>query len=274
MNTLKEQVGGWTSYKFRFSTTVLPGPWLDIARWPFLQGVSICLRTGRDFDLGKKKNFSIFGVEVIEKATSFVPYPSLLAYDIETLNVLKSKFDFLRFGRLVVKFKSGKTPKGTTLYFCLCDCGKFAKASAGNLRSGAVRSCGCLRREHALRVGIKGRQLRSKPGSLFRQLLAHCKAGAKRRNLSFSLTDEQFSNFSKGDCFYCGVEARAVYRPTRYKECYLYNGIDRVDNSAGYEFINCVSCCKHCNQFKSNMTKEEMFGIVKNIYERHIGRKE
>lgn len=51
-----------------------------------------------------------------------------------------------RFGRLVIVERvenSGKKPA----WLCRCDCGATKIADGGRLKSGGVRSCGCLRRE-------------------------------------------------------------------------------------------------------------------------------
>ena len=51
-----------------------------------------------------------------------------------------------RFGRLIVLERvpgPSKHPK----YLAQCDCGETTQATSTNLRSGDVRSCGCLRRE-------------------------------------------------------------------------------------------------------------------------------
>lgn len=56
----------------------------------------------------------------------------------------------LRFSRLtaVSYLKSRIIGGGKVAYWlCLCDCGKTTEVSARNLRSGQVRSCGCLRRD-------------------------------------------------------------------------------------------------------------------------------
>jgi hypothetical protein len=37
-----------------------------------------------------------------------------------------------------------------------------------------------------------------------------------------------------------------------------------------YEDFNCVPCCKTCNQFKATLTVQQMFDVVKRIYDRHI----
>lgn len=38
-------------------------------------------------------------------------------------------------------------------WWCHCECGNWTEVTVGNLRSGRVRSCGCLRRENAAEVG-------------------------------------------------------------------------------------------------------------------------
>lgn len=53
-----------------------------------------------------------------------------------------------RIGLLTVIRKSGTTPKGGTMYFCHCDCGKDKEIAAYQLASGAAKSCGCLLREN------------------------------------------------------------------------------------------------------------------------------
>lgn len=55
----------------------------------------------------------------------------------------------LKFGLLTVKADDrgqGTNPRVS----CICDCGKEAFVSKGNLKAGLVRSCGCIRRKHGL----------------------------------------------------------------------------------------------------------------------------
>jgi hypothetical protein len=66
---------------------------------------------------------------------------------------------------------------------------------------------------------------------------------AKRRNLVFNLTLDLFARLLESPCFYCGFEPSL--------------GIDRVDNSLGYDSVNSAPCCKQCNQMKSNRSKEQ-----------------
>lgn len=51
-----------------------------------------------------------------------------------------------RFARLVVISEAGRSRKGR-LYCCRCDCGRKVVVAGQHLRSGEVRSCGCLYNE-------------------------------------------------------------------------------------------------------------------------------
>ena len=56
----------------------------------------------------------------------------------------------------------------------------------------------------------------------------------------------------------------------RGKEPVAYrNGIDRVDSKLGYLPHNVVSCCRLCNQAKSNLDPQEFIALCRRIAERH-----
>lgn len=60
----------------------------------------------------------------------------------------KYKLEDQRFGRLLVlEYLFGKLK-----YKCICDCGNFKEVPSGDLRSGAVQSCGCLHAERELDI--------------------------------------------------------------------------------------------------------------------------
>lgn len=52
-----------------------------------------------------------------------------------------------RYGRLVLVRRTGREKCGNARWLVRCDCGTEFEASLGNIRSGATRSCGCLRKE-------------------------------------------------------------------------------------------------------------------------------
>jgi len=51
-----------------------------------------------------------------------------------------------RFGRLIAIQVSGRLHRSVA-WLCVCDCGKQCRVTGSNLRKGATRSCGCLRKE-------------------------------------------------------------------------------------------------------------------------------
>lgn len=54
-----------------------------------------------------------------------------------------------RYGRLVIIERDTSFSEGQYRWRCKCDCGSEKSVPGSHLRSGFVRSCGCLRREHA-----------------------------------------------------------------------------------------------------------------------------
>lgn len=53
----------------------------------------------------------------------------------------------LRFGRLTVVGREGKTKHGSIIWTCECDCGKLTRSTRTNLVRGNMKSCGCLKDE-------------------------------------------------------------------------------------------------------------------------------
>ena len=60
----------------------------------------------------------------------------------------------LRFGRLIALHSVGSI-NGKLSWRCRCDCGSEKIASASDIKSGRIKSCGCLRRERARMNGAK-----------------------------------------------------------------------------------------------------------------------
>lgn len=71
------------------------------------------------------------------------------------------------------------------------------------------------------------------------------KGQAKKRNIDFNLTFEQYSQIATQPCYYCNDHFRT--------EIGVGSGIDRVINAQGYYIDNIVSCCAHCNYLKRNI---------------------
>lgn len=79
------------------------------------------------------------------------------------------------------------------------------------------------------------------------------KKSAKKRNLEFTLSDEQCMEFFEKSCYYCNTPYKGL-------------GIDRVNNKEGYVYENCKPCCYTCNLMKRVMTFDEFKEHINKIY--------
>jgi hypothetical protein len=171
------------------------------------------------------------------------------------------------FGRLIVKELVGPDDSGNILWRCECTCGNFLVTRGTRLKSGGVKSCGCLRWEVS-KYG-EHHKLTRKEGTAFRALLAQYKENARNRDICWELTEEQFRKLTSSPCYYTGTKPEMAKRTRSLSEdVYLYNGIDRVDNAQGYTIENCVSCCFDINSMKSTFSKDHFIELCSKVAER------
>lgn len=164
-----------------------------------------------------------------------------------------------RYGRLIVVDKA-PSKHGYARWSCICDCGKIKNVSGTCLQQGRIKSCGCLRKEICKqRAAFNSENNKLSRGEAASNLLyAVYRHNAGIRDREFSLTKEQFLEITSSNCYYCGTEPQQVYKSsTPETGNYIYNGVDRVDNSLGYNSNNCVACCKTCNWMKRTQSVSE-----------------
>jgi len=171
-----------------------------------------------------------------------------------------------RFGRWFVRQFVRKNQHGQYMYLCQCDCGVEREVNGSSLRSGLTKSCRCLNREKL--QSIK-RNIPTLPPYIaaFNRLFCSYQASAKIRNLSFLLTEDEFRILTNGYCKYCGDRPSQVRSSPGATTKYIYNGVDRVNNDIGYEWNNCVSCCKTCNRMKLAMGIEVFLDHIRKIFD-------
>lgn len=172
-----------------------------------------------------------------------------------------------KFGKLTpVKFEY----RGSNLWYtCKCDCGKEKSVSSHHLRSENTSSCGCL----LLEIG-RDRAFKDDKSGVNRSIAVY-KKNAKLRGLAFRLTPSEAENLMRGDCHYCGAKPSNIFKTmSKYGQDFIYNGIDRKDNTKEYCLENCVSCCARCNYTKSSMHIDDFMNMVIDIYNHSIIRKE
>lgn len=151
------------------------------------------------------------------------------------------------------------------MWLCKCDCGNMTEANTGSLTCDKKKSCGCLTSTKSAENSIKSRYKIVKQDAGYRSIYSSYKLNAKSRKFDFNIDFDYAVSIMKSDCHYCGIEPSNTYMKSYYNA--TYNGIDRVDNTKGYEMDNIVSCCKMCNIAKNNNTEEYFLQWVKRLSE-------
>lgn len=159
-----------------------------------------------------------------------------------------------KFGKLTV-ISRGPNYGSSARFRCKCDCGNETLTFSRALRNGNTTSCGC---NHTLPKGDSAKNI----------VFSGYKEQAKRRGITFTLTLREVVSICELPCSYCGSNPSqkvvGVRTPCANGD-FVHNGIDRVDNSKGYENGNVVSCCKTCNFMKSTLEKEAFLDHIKKI---------
>ena len=159
----------------------------------------------------------------------------------------------------VVKFVK-MDHNSSRIYKCVCDCGTIKSNNLSRIRYGRSKSCGCnwiknFKTTMGVKFGDKKPTFRLPPGeSAFNILYYTYKRNSIKRKYNFKLTREEFKELTKGNCYFCGVEPSFVHQPIGTNGGYVYNGIDRYNNNAGYTKGNSVTCCADCNRAKGSLT--------------------
>jgi hypothetical protein len=201
---------------------------------------------------------------------------------------VEDKLKGLRFGKLVVLGDYEPSRRAINLpdnyaarvyasVLCECDCGRTKRVSVNNLRKGSTKSCGCFRLETSSENGkLSGRMnglkrrkhptIESSARDLFQKYM--------RRNPG-NLDFDKFYQLTQQACYYCGELPNQKYlvrNATDNLGTYTYNGLDRLDNSKGYDLENVITCCGICNFMRNKLTMEDFFAHVAKIAHTHLSK--
>jgi len=176
-----------------------------------------------------------------------------------------------KFGRLLaVKPLRNSSKNRGIIWLFNCDCGNSIEYIALKVKAGMKHSCGCLVRDRMIQMA-KDRVMPNFQGNI-NKLYQRYKLEASKRNYSFDLSKDDFSIMLVENCYYCGDTPKTEHCNRKHKNkesTFIYNGIDRKNNSLGYSKDNCVSCCPTCNRMKMAMTEVEfinqMYKIINNL---------
>ncbi len=168
------------------------------------------------------------------------------------------------FGKLEVLSITNKKDRGNSaIWRCQCTCGNKVDIPSRSLLGGNAKSCGCKRKCNY------NKNRKRKTGSSFDKALRTYQSSARKKSVSWKLTEDETYVLFKNNCYYCGVEPSNGKGKTQ-KGNFLYSGIDRVDNIEGYVSGNVVSCCKECNLSKGTMSLKDFEDYIYRLYNHYF----
>ena len=181
---------------------------------------------------------------------------------------MSAKIDLLgqMFGAWLVTDRANNKGKSAA-WLCRCICGTERVVRAMDLRSHGSLSCGCRARVNVA-MGNKRRALNDDLAAI-NLLFRWYKRSAKERGLIFALSLEQFRTLTSSSCFYCGCAPHKVVMNPSGSSTYIYNGVDRKDNSIGYLPANCLPCCHVHNFMRRDLSIEQFIEACVQVAHNH-----
>jgi len=171
-----------------------------------------------------------------------------------------------QYGKLTVIERAGKDRWGNTTWLCRCACGNEHRASGENLRGGNVKSCGCMK--------YSGVRLPTGE-AMFKLVFRRMQANARTRGIDWGLNEDEVRDLLKRPCYYCGtLPAQVATIRMNHNGDYIYNGLDRIDNSLGYILGNVAPCCRMCNVAKNNHSLKQFKDWACRLYENWAGKEQ
>lgn len=182
---------------------------------------------------------------------AYVTQDKMLTGNTLSCGCIKKQFDpDKKYGRLIVMRRvEGKSP---TKWLCKCDCGAEKVIRQGDIISGKISSCGCLRRETAKDIGKETISIAVQAAAV-----SHTKHGGRNDRLygvwhgmierCYNSKSKSYKNYGERGISICD-EWRHDY--AAFKSWALDNGydetakrgdctIDRIDVNGNYEPCNC-----------------------------------
>jgi hypothetical protein len=164
----------------------------------------------------------------------------------------------LIYGFLTAIQYIGENRNGHSLWLYKCVCGSLVEKLCAQVRSNNVTlHCGC--------------KFTTESDASCNLLFSKYKGSAKSRGIEFALDKDTFISIVKSNCHYCGRPPLTQIKQNGYKQSYVYNGIDRVDNGLGYTMKNSCPCCPTCNVAKASYTVDYFVKWVESVHKHLLG---
>lgn len=171
------------------------------------------------------------------------------------------------FDRWVVLEMDAVKPRGRCqpyYWVCQCKCGTIKSIRGSALNQKGTRSCGCLAKEL---LAQRTKKLFTKAGSAGRAVYGRYRHHAEKANRQFEISLEEFLQITSQNCAYCGASPSRInkLKNSASGEIFVYNGMDRQDNSKGYTKENIVPCCLFCNWMKGRLSAEAFISKCRDV---------
>lgn len=135
-----------------------------------------------------------------------------------------------KFNKLTALKKVNNLHSKKTRWLCKCDCGKLVEVNADNLKSGAVKSCGCLIIEKNKMNAIHNKS-NTRLYNIWRNMKSRCK----------NTNNPYYENYGGRGIKVCDEwnNFKVFYEWAMQNNYNDSLTIDRIDNNADYEPKNC-----------------------------------
>ena len=163
------------------------------------------------------------------------------------MNLYNEIEPFANRGRLTVMRLIKGAKNKHPLAECRCECGRGRTVRQSTLRRGFAKECSYC----SHRAGWENRARLSMAESKTADRISIYKNNAKKKGRQFLLSNAEAAQLLNGVCRYCGI----------IPAC----GIDRIDNSLGYDKKNSAPCCAKCNYSKRDMTEYEFLSWARSV---------
>lgn len=177
-------------------------------------------------------------------------------------NRTKRNYVGMKFGKLTVVKQYYINGQGDLRVDYICDCGRI-KHNIQSSKMHLLKMCCVCKKKNEYKILPYGE-------TAFNNHYSSYSRAAKRRQIPFELTKDEFRTIIKQNCYYCGQVPSMIKRPNSSGGACICNGIDRMDSNGGYTISNCVPCCSMCNYAKLDSSVSDFLSHVKKIYEYQI----
>jgi len=142
----------------------------------------------------------------------------------------------MKFNKLLVKGYVGKNDKNHALWLCMCECEKYKIVTTNDLKSGHVKSCGCLNSE--LLIERNKNNIRKKHGKA-KTRIYRIWQGMKSR--CDNMNNSRYKNYGGRGITYCSQwQSFENFDKWAIENGYQENlTIDRINVDGNYEPNNC-----------------------------------